>query len=206
MLRSLILALLLCPFASPLLATTAPVDHPGALPILLGLDGVRAELKLDSLQRAVLDSLRGEYKAAVRKLTNPMPATAAQRAAAEKQLLQINDRYNQRALSALTEFQRSRLREVEHQVLGATKLFSPSVQRELALTAKQKQAVEVIRLKGVAFVGKVNRQFEEGEISIQERLALLRDRRISQGTALLKVLTPEQRTAFLALGGKKISL
>ena len=37
------------------------------------------QLKLDSLQRALLDSLRAEYKSAARKLTNPMPVSAQER-------------------------------------------------------------------------------------------------------------------------------
>lgn len=206
MLRSLFLTLVLCAAASPLFATTSAVEHPGALPVLLGLDSVRTELKLDSLQRAVLDSLRDEYKSAVRKLTNPLPATLEQRVAAEKQLVGINERFNKRALSALSNGQRKRLHEVEHQILGATKLYSPSVQGKIALTDKQKQAIEAIRLNGLAYVGKVNHQFEEGQISFQDRLGLLRSRRVSQGTALFRVLTPAQRSAFLALGGEKFAI
>jgi len=194
-----------CLAVSPLLATTVAVDHPGALPVLLGLDGVRKELKVDSLQRAVLDSLRDEYKSAARKLTNPMPVTPEQRIAAEKQLGQINERFNQRALSVLSDTQRQRFQEIEHQVLGATRLYSPAVQSKIGLTEKQKQAVEAIRLKGLAYVGKVNHQFEDGQIGPKDRLELLRSRRISQGSALLKVLTPEQRNAFLSLGGKKFA-
>ena len=75
--------LVLCAVASSLRATTAAVDHPGSLAILLGIDKVRAGLRLDSLQRALLDSLRDEYKSAARKLANPMPVTAQERAAAE---------------------------------------------------------------------------------------------------------------------------
>ena len=206
MLRSFFLSLVLCAAVSPLFATTAAVEHPGSLPVLLGLDSVRTELKLDSLQRAVLDSLRAEYKSAARKLTIPLPATPEQRVAAEKQLVGINERFNKRALSALSNGQRKRLQEVEHQILGATKLYSPSVQGKIALTDKQKQAIEAIRLKGLAYVGKVNHQFEEGQISFQDRLGLLRSRRISQGTALFKVLTPAQRSAFLALGGEKFAI
>jgi len=205
MLRSLVLSLALCAATSPLLATTAAVDHPGALPVLLGLESVRAELKVDSLQRAVLDSLRNEYTSAARKLTNPMPVTPEQRAAAEKQLVQINERFNKRALSVLSDTQRQRFQEIEHQLLGATRLYSPPVQNKIGLTEKQKQSVEAIRLQGLAYVGKVNHQFEDGQISFQDRLELLRSRRVSQGIALLRLLTPEQRTAFLSLGGKKFS-
>ena len=197
--------LALCTVASSVHATTAGVDHPGSLPILLSIDRVRAELKLDSLQRALLDSLRGEYKSAARKLTNPMPVTAQERVAAEKRLLQLNERFNKRALSVLNDDQRAKLPEIEGRFLGATMVYAPSVQAKLGLTEQQKQQVEGIRRQGVAYVGKINRKFEEGKISQQQRLQLLRSRRTSQDAEILQVLTPEQRNAVLALEGKKLA-
>lgn len=203
----LVLSLLVCALAaSPLSAAIVPSEHPGAVPILLGLDKVRAALKVDSLQRAVLDSIRSEYKASVRKLTNPMPSTPEQRVAAEKELVAINERYNQRALSVLNETQKKRFVQIEHQVLGATMLYSPKVQAKVGLSVDQKKQVMGIHGEEKAYVAKINGQFEAGKISYQDRLELLRTRRLSQGTTLLKLLTPEQRDAFLALGGEKITL
>jgi hypothetical protein len=161
-------------------------------------------LKLDSLKRALLDSLRGEYKSAARKLTNPMPVTAQERAAAEKQLLQLNERFNKRALSVLNDDQRAKLSEIEGRFLGATMVYAPRVQAKLGLTEQQKQQVEGIRRQGVAYVGKINRKFE-GKISQQQRLQLLRSRRTSQGAEILQVLTPKQRNTMLALEGKKLA-
>lgn len=203
----LVFSLLVCAIAaSPLSAAIAPSEHPGAVPILLGLDKVRLALKLDSLQRAVLDSIRSEYKSAVRKLTNPMPSTPEQRIAAEKELVAINERYNQRALSVLNDTQKKRFLQIEHQVLGASMLYSPKVQTKVGLTEEQKKQVMGIHGEEKAYVAKINRQFEAGKISFHDRLELLRSRRLSQGTTLLKLLTPEQRDAFLALGGEKVTL
>jgi Spy/CpxP family protein refolding chaperone len=191
--------------APTLWATTAPVDHPGSLPILLGVERVRAELRLDSLQRALLDSLRGEYRSAARKLTNPLPQTAPDRAVAHAKLLRLNEQFNRRALSILNPTQRAKLSAIEAKFLGATLLYSPAVQAKLKLTDQQKQRIEAIRQKGLIYVGKVNRKFEEGKISQQARLQLLRSRRMTQGAEMLRLLTPEQRDAVLALGGKKIA-
>lgn len=203
--RALILSLFLGMAIGPLWATTPAVDHPGALPILLGLDKVRTELKVNSLQRAVLDSLRSEYKAEARKLVTPMQQTAEQRRAAENQLLQLTARYNKRSLSVLNDSQQKRLLQIEHQLLGATALFQPSVQKQVGVTAQQQAQFEAIRQKGLAYVGKINRQFEEGRIGYQEKMDLLRDRRLSQGETLLRLLTPEQRDAFNSLGGSKFA-
>ena len=194
-----------CLVAPTLWATTAPVDHPGSLPILLGVEKVRSELKLDSLQRALLDSLRDEYKTAARKLTNPLPQTAQERAVAHAKLLRLNEQFNRRALSILNPAQRGRLSGIEARFLGATVLYSPAVQVKLKLTEDQKQRIEAIRQKGVVYVGKINRRFQEGKISQQQRLQLLRSRRMAQGAEMLRLLTPEQRDAVLALAGQKIA-
>ena len=205
MFKALFAAIILCTFASRVSATTAAVNHPGSLPILLGTDKVRSVLKLDSLQRALLDSLRDEYKSVSRKLANPMPVTAQERAAAESKLLRLNERFNKRALSVLNEDQRETLSEIEGNVLGATMVYAPSMQAKLGLTEQHKRQLEDIRKRGIAYVGKINRKFEEGKISQQHRLQLLRNRRVAQHAEILAVLTSEQRSAILALEGKKLA-
>jgi Spy/CpxP family protein refolding chaperone len=197
--------LAVCVFAPSVFATTAAVDHPGSLPVLLGVEKVRAELKLDSLQRALLDSIRGEYRSSARKLTNPMPSTPQERAAAQQKLLQLNEQFNKRALSVLNPTQREKLSSMEARFLGATMLYSPSVQAKLKLTGEQKSQIEAIRQKGISYVGKINRKFEEGKIGQQQRIQLLRTRRMTQSEEILRLLTPEQRTAILALEGKKVA-
>jgi len=175
------------------------------LPLLLGVEKVRAELGVDSLQRALLDSIRGEYRSSTRKLTNPMPSTPQERAAAQQKLLQLNEQFNKRALSVLNPTQRAKLSSMEARFLGATMLCSPSVQAKLKLTGEQKSQIDSIRQKGISYVGKINRKFEEGKIGQQQRLQLLRTRRMTQGEEMLRVLTPEQRSAVLALEGKKVA-
>jgi hypothetical protein len=56
--------------------------------------------------------------------------------------------------SVLNEDQRARLSEIEANVLGATMVYTPSVQAQLGLTEQQKRQVEDIRQQGVAYVGK----------------------------------------------------
>ncbi len=185
-------------------AMTASTNHIGSVPVLLGVEKVRKELHINSLQKAVLDSLRDEYKAAARKLADPMPTTKEQREAAEVKLLALNARYNNRALSVLNDTQRERFLEIEHQVLGATHLYSTKVQKQVGLTPDQVKKVEKLRQKGLVTVGKINRRFEGGKIDYQQRLAALRTARLTNDAALLKLLTPAQRTAFDALGGKKV--
>jgi hypothetical protein len=187
-------------------ATLSSGDSLGAAPILLGLDTVRAELRLDALQRAVLDSLRTEYKGAVRKLTTPMPATPGDRAAAEKQLVALNERFNQRALSVLNSTQKKRFAQIEHHVLGATVLYSRSVQKKVGVTPAQQAQIAASQKDEHAYTARINRQFEEGKISHHDRIGLLRAKRLAEGETLLRLLTPEQRDALSALSGPEFAL
>ena len=203
--RLLFLAALVALGSVRALAMTAAADHPGSLALLLGTDRVREELKVDSLQGAVLDSLRKEYKSVVRNLLSEPQATEAEAKAAQQKLVQLNERYNRRALSVLNERQRVRLVQIEHQALGATMLYSPSVQRKIQISPRQRQEIEEIRKEGLAYVSKVNRRFDQGKISFQERIALLRKRRLSQRADLLEILTPGQRSALIALGSPRVA-
>lgn len=206
MFRSIVSVLAVLIVSASVVRAALPVaDHQGSLPILLGVEKVRDELKLNSLQRAVLDSIREEYKTEANKLFSPMPTTPSERAAAEGKLAKLNARYNERALATLNSKQRARVIEVEHRVLGGTLLYSPGVQAKLGLSADQVKKIESIRQKGLVSTAKINRRYEEGKIGYQERVLSLRKSRLAQGEALLKILSETQRNAFMALGGKKVA-
>ncbi len=206
MLRPLVLSLVCATALASLHATVGESDHPGSVPVLLGLDKVRDDLKLDALQCAVLNSIRAEYKAAARKLVNPLPPTPQARVAAENQLAALSERSNKRALSVLSVPQRKRFLQIEHQVLGASMLYAPRVQKQIGITPAQHQQIVASANRLKASTGKINARFEAGKISFQERLDLLRTRRLASGADLLKLLTPEQRDAFRNLSGEKIAL
>lgn len=180
-------------------ATTAAKEHPGALPLLVGIESVRNSLKLDSLQRAVLDSIRDEYKTEAKKLFKPAPATPEAKKETLAKLDALTERFNARVLAALNPTQKKKLESAEAEVLGATILVSPKVQKELGLNAAQSKKIEALRQKGLGYVDKVNKQFEEGEIGYFEKLELLRSKRLSLNKAMLGVLTPDQQKAFTAL-------
>ena len=54
------IALFLMFLAGPLMA--ASIEHPGSVPVLLGLDSVRNELGLTKSQCARLDKIRSDFK------------------------------------------------------------------------------------------------------------------------------------------------
>jgi hypothetical protein len=180
-----------------------PDTVPGSDTLLLGIHTVRKELGVTSLQGALLDSIRKEYREEARKVVARAGDTVESKKAAQLKLDALTDSFDKRSLSVLNTKQRQRLAEIEHQMLGGYMLLSPAVQRELNLTSKQKDKLAVIYHKGRAYVSKVNRWFEEGSVSYNERLLYLREDRLDRAEDMLDVLTKEQREKFEKLGGSK---
>jgi len=195
--RILILALGL----STAQAASTDASFPGSVPVLLGNDAVRKDLSLTRSQRAALDGLRSQYKADARSVTARHPQSAVERAAANATLEKLNAEYNARALAVLTPPQAQRLDQIAHQTLGGWMLFVPRIQDSLKLSAEQKALVKKIQSEGKATLDEVNKEFEEGKVSLQERLDQLRAWRIKESKKLMRLLTPVQRRSLETLRG-----
>ncbi len=179
-----------------------PDDRPGSTVILLGVEMVRDDLSLSSRQRSALDAIRKEYRVAARKVVAGAGESVDSKEAAQKQLDAVTDRFDARAIATLTPSQKSRLTQIEHQLLGGHMLLSPGVQRQLGLTANQKSRLASIHAREQRRVAKINGWYENGEVGNYERLLYLRQSRLAQSEAMIEVLTSEQRTALSALEGE----
>jgi hypothetical protein len=187
--------------SGPLLAASA--GHPGSVPILLGLDSVKKELGLTKIQCGKLDAIRADFKADARSITARPPSTPLEKQAANSTVKALIAKYNERAVSVLTPPQHERLVQVERQTLGGMMLFLPGEQEQLGLTAGQISALGKIRADGEVFASRVTRSFEEGDITLPERLATLRNYRVKQAAKCLRVLSPAQRKTFQSLRGQE---
>ncbi len=176
-------------------------EHPGSLPVLLCTDAVRKELNLTKAQVESLGTIRNAFRSSARQLTAQAPATPAARRAAGAKLAALKSDADAEALAVLTPAQRSRIAQIEHQILGGTMLLSPAVQKKLSLTAAQTAQINALQQSGEDMTASVNKRFENGEISHQERLAALRANRIKLAGAMTKILSPAQRQAFKSLAG-----
>ncbi len=174
---------------------------PGSAPILLGNDAVRKELALSRSQCAALDSIRSQYKTDARAVTTRYPQSAAEKGAANATIESLNAKYNARALAVLTPAQSQRLDQIGHQTLGGWMLFLPRIQDAIGLGADKKALIAKIEGSGKVLINSVNRDFEDGKISLQERLDRLRSWRIKESKKLMRILTPEQRRSLEALHG-----
>ena len=181
-------------------------DHPGSVPVLLGLDPVRQDLKLSSLQCALLDSLRTEYKSRAKQITAIGMADQDAALRSSWDLRSLRKQYNQRALQVLNSSQQDRLRQIERQMLGGKLLTSPKEQQLLGLNQQQQQQLAAISQSSNAKVAALNAQSSSGKLS--PFWTDIKRHQIDSGTKnqMLSVLTSKQKKQWLVLSGQKMGL
>ena len=189
--------------SAPLHATTRATDFPGSVTVLMEIPGVRSDLGLSSTQTAQIHSLRRELKSRSQSLLKS-PAGPNTGLTADQRLFALIDGNNARALALLTPAQFARFTEIQNQILSYSMLVSPQVQKQLRLTYRQRASVEALRIRGLEFVGEINRSYGSGAVSQKNRVDILRDYRMRQAGEMKALLTPAQRNAFAALCGKPL--
>lgn len=174
--------------------------------MLLGLDPVRQDLKLSSLQSALLDSLRSEYRQRSRQITAIGMADQDASLRASWDLRSLRKQYNHRALAVLNPTQLDRLRQIERQMLGGNLLTSAAEQKLLGLSAAQQQQLATIAQSSNSKVAALNAQASSGKLS--PFWSDIKRRQVQSGTSrrMLSVLTPEQKKQWLVLSGQKMGL
>jgi len=199
----LIAALLL---TAPLASANNLTDSPASVPVLLGLEPVRQDLKLSSLQCALLDSLRAEYRAKVGVVAavGLADAKAAPKAATDLDAYRAS--YNRRALNVLNPSQQDRLRQIERQMLGPVLLTSLSEQKLLGITTKQQQKLADIHRYDQTKAAEIMKKFHEGRISSFHRDIELHRLQRTIGRSIYSQLTDDQRKQWLGLTGPKLKL
>ena len=181
-------------------------DHPGSVPVLLGLDPVRQDLKLSSLQCTLLDSLRAQYKSRSKQIIAIGMADEDAGIRANWDLKSLSKQFNERALNVLSSSQQDRLRQIERQMLGGNLLTSPSEQQLLGLSAQQQQQLASISQSSKAQVASLNAQSASGKISPFWADIKRHQLQSSTSNQMLSVLTEKQKKHWLVLSGQKMGL
>ena len=202
--RALLLTALLA--VALLTSATAASDSPASVPVLLGLEPVRQDLKLTTLQCALLDSLRAEYKAKVGVVAAVGLADkkAAPKAAAD--IASYRATYNRRALNVLSPTQQTRLSQIERQMLGATILTSVSEQKLLGLNERQVRKISEISAYEQMKAAAIMKKFNDGKSTSFSKDIDLRNLQKTIGRSIYAHLTPDQRKQWLGLTGPKLKL
>jgi hypothetical protein len=202
--RALLLTALLA--VALLTSATAASDSPASVPVLLGLEPVRQDLKLTTLQCALLDSLRAEYKAKVGVVAAVGLADkkAAPKAAAD--IASYRATYNRRALNVLSPTQQTRLSQIERQMLGATILTSVSEQKLLGLNERQVRKISEISAYEQKKAAAIMKKFNDGKSTSFSKDIDLRNLQKTIGRSIYAHLTPDQRKQWLGLTGPKLKL
>jgi hypothetical protein len=181
-------------------------DHPGSIPILLGLEPVRQDLKLSSLQCALLDSLRTEYKSRCRKITALGMTDVDAGIRASWDLKSVRNQFNSRALAVLSSSQQDRLRQIERQMLGGNLLTSPAEQKLLGLTPDQQRRIASIAAGRSERIAAINAKYQNPSGSSFLKDLNLRRYQRSTSSQMLSVLTDHQSKQWLVLCGQKTGL
>ena len=189
-----------------LTSATAASDSPASVPVLLGLEPVRQDLKLTTLQCALLDSLRAEYKAKVGVVAAVGLADkkAAPKAAAD--IASYRATYHRRALNVLSPTQQTRLGQIERQMLGATILTSVSEQKLLGLNERQVRKISEISAYEQKKAAAIMKKFNDGKSTSFSKDIDLRNLQKTIGRSIYAQLTPDQRKQWLGLSGPKLKL
>jgi Spy/CpxP family protein refolding chaperone len=203
---SLLIAAVLLLASSSFLSAKGNPDSPASVPVLLGLEPVRQDLKISSLQVALLDAIRSEYKAKVSVIAAVGLADPKLVPKAEADIRELRHRYNQRALNVLNPTQQKRLRQIERQMLGGALLTSTSEQKLLGITPEQAKKLAEIHAADKAKAAEINAKFNAGKISSFRRDIDLHRNLRTTSRSMLHVLTPEQTKQWLGLAGPKLKL
>ncbi len=205
MLKKTLLAIigLALAISAPLHATTRATDFPGSVTLLMEIPGVRSDLGLSPAQITQIYSLRRELKSRSQALLKS-PSIGSTGLTPDQQLFALIDDNNARALALLTPRQFARFSEIQNQILSYSMLVSPQIQKQLHLTHQQRASIEALRIRGLEFVGEINRSHGSGAVSHKNRVDILRDYRLRQAEEMKALLTPAQRNAFAALCGKPL--
>jgi hypothetical protein len=181
-------------------------ESPSSMPVLLGLEPVRKDLKVSSLQEALLDSLRAEYKAKVSVTAAAGLADPKIAPKCEADLKAWRVSYNRRALRILNPRQQLRLRQIERQLLKGYFLNSPSEQKLLGFTPEQKKKAADIAAYDRRQSGEIQGKFHTGKMSSFRKDIELHRLQTTTARSMMHLLTPDQQKQYLGLQGEKIRL
>jgi len=199
-----LLALTLASASAAAIPAASTSDSISYMPVLLNQPAVCNDLKLTPIQKARIDAIRAEYRAKVGVISATGLFDLSFDKTADKKLAAYQASCNRRVIAVMTPTQRIRFREIERQFHGGLFLLSPSEQNLLKLTPDQRHKSAEIRSVDSAKASEVQKAFLAGKKSaLRKEIDLHRIQRTT-ARSLLHLLTPEQKTEWLASLGTPV--
>jgi Spy/CpxP family protein refolding chaperone len=181
-------------------------DHPGSVPVLLGLDPVRQDLNLTPAQCGLLDALLADYKSQAKNLVQLGNADMDSSLRSSWDLRSLRKQFNGRALALLSPDQLTRFRQIERQMLGGQLLTSPAEQKLLGLSPSQQAQLSALEKDDQSRASAIMIKAQNGQLSPYWKGVKLRENSRQTSGRMLSVLTPEQKKNWLVLSGQKNGL
>jgi hypothetical protein len=181
-------------------------EHPGSVPILLGLDPVRQDLNLTPSQCGLLDALQSDYRTQSKNLVELGNADMDSSLRSSWDLRSLRKQFNARALSVLSPSQLDRFRQIERQMLGGKLLTSPSEQKLLGLSPDQQAQLAALDKDDQARAAAIMVQAQSGQLSPYWKGVKLRESSRQTSDRMLSILTHQQKKEWLVLSGEKKGL
>jgi hypothetical protein len=185
---------------------SSKTDHPGAVPVLLGLSPVRQDLDLTPAQCGLLDSLLADYKRQAKNLVELGNADTDSSLRSSWDLRSLRKQFNGRALSVLSADQLARFRQIERQMLGGQLLASPAEQKLLGLSPDQQARLASLQKDDQARASAIMVKAQTGQLSPYWKGVKLRENSRETSSRMLSVLTRDQKKNWLVLSGRKNGL
>jgi hypothetical protein len=185
---------------------SAKADHPGSVPVLLGLDPVRQDLGLTPAQCGLLDALLADYKSQAKNLVELGNADTDSSLRSSWDLRSLRKQFNGRALALLSPDQLTRFSQIERQMLGGQLLTSPSEQKLLGLTQDQQAQLAALEKDDQSRASAIMIKAQNGQLSPYWKGVKLRANARQTSGQMLSVLTSEQKKNWLVLSGQKNGL
>ncbi len=169
---------------------------------LVRIPEVATELKVTDEQKKKLTDMQTEYKKAITKKGEEMREKGTDWQDMMKEMQKVNEEFTKKLNTVLTADQQKRQFELTVQRAGSAALMLPEVQKQLAITEKQKSDMKDLQTKqqqaNMAIFQKVQTQeitWEDAQKSLKKNTDIL-------GKEMVKLLTAEQAAKYKAMPGK----
>jgi hypothetical protein len=168
---------------------------------LLMRNDVQDDLKLTAEQRTRLGELQRQQQESMRGMGGRGGGGGGDFQQMREEMQRRQQEMERQVNQILTADQQKRLKEISIQLAGARAVLNEDVQKELGLTAEQRQRIQDLMQRQQEANRALMQQARDGGIEREELQTRMRNNENALNTEIGKVLTAEQNEKLKAMGG-----